>query len=83
MSTTKKLKGWVDSDDPMLLNEHQHSNSDVPATLVLHGSGEHKEMFTAEEVGEILREAALTINDRGAVDVRTIINIAAKHGITL
>ena len=48
-----------------------------PATLVL------GKAYTKEEVEAILREAISKTNDRGAVDVLTIINIAERNGLTL
>lgn len=47
----------------------------VPATLVL------GKAYTKEEVEAILREAISKTNDRGAVDVLTIINIAERNGL--
>lgn len=46
-----------------------------PATLVL------GKAYTKEEVEAILREAISKTNDRGAVDVLTIKNIAERNGI--
>ncbi len=50
------------------------------ATLVI-GKGDHPDMMLKSEVTAILREAICSTNDRGAVDVLTIINIAERNGL--
>ncbi len=77
---TKKIEGWVDPGNTELgtfqfAREDYRLNTDIPATLVL------GKAFTKEEVEAILCEAISKTNDRGAVDVLTIINIAERNGL--
>jgi hypothetical protein len=77
---TKKIEGWVDPGNTELgtfqfAREDCRLNTDIPATLVL------GKAFTKDEVEAILREAISKTNDRGAVDVLTIINIAERNGL--
>ncbi len=90
MSTTKKLKGWVKNDAAewmeqkgnvgLLFANATNGHLSFPATLVLHGSGEHKEVYTAEEVMKIAREAYY-INP-GETEFY-FSDFAAKHNIPL
>ena len=81
---TKKIEGFVDGIVTtrkqneiagVTLFADKRFDDLIPATLVL------GKAFTKEEVEAILREAISKTNDRGAVDVLTIINIAERNGI--
>ena len=85
--STKKIEGSVPQHHAKLLRDgyissidlafriKNQNEYDVPATLVLGLA------FTKEEVEDMLREAISKTNDRGAVDVLTIINIAKRRGL--
>lgn len=81
---TKKIEAFIDPIETfpswLSFSVRMYANKTadmVPATLVL------GKAFTKEEVEAILREAISKTNDRGAVDVLTIINIAERNGIKL
>ncbi len=80
--STKKIEGYADLYGPeggraadFYETAEFVTENTVPATLVL------GKAFTKEEVEDMLREAISKTNDRGAVDVLTIINIAERRGL--
>lgn len=109
MSTTNKLKGWVKNDAPewmkrkgnvgLLFANATNAHLSFPATLVLHGSGEHNEVYTAEEHNGKLRKllralidkswVTLAATDPTFVDPEAFVKsedikaVFAKHGIIL
>ena len=56
----------------------KHENNQLRKLIAKPKAGE---AYTKEELTTILREAISKTNDRGAVDVLTIINIAERNGI--
>lgn len=91
MSTTKKLRGWVSVRDPQrqtiyAVDIAAQETGSAAATLVLHGSGEHKEVFTTEEVAALVRtgmELVELIHTDPDEAARRIAAVEKKLGITL
>lgn len=93
MSTTNKLKGWVKNDAPewmkrkgnvgLLFANATNAHLSFPATLVLHGSGEHKEVFTQADIDAAVRLTLQRVRNMNAAGAAIAELISKEHNIPL